>query len=1054
MNAGDAEDGDDVPIVAMGFEQLHELYAIADYQDPPTPVDEEPVATAEEIEDDEPSTAQDRPTTATGPATGLTGSATLAGANSGLMGPPARLDSGRQQEFEDLSIAVPHTRLASPLSDMELATGLYCDIAGVPRSMWPALRALLELGTWNISDTRSLPNTMDTVRSHIRRSLPLLEMRMVSIPVNPDKLPSSGKGKIAEDFFYFELETLLQAYLSTASVQEKMHTGLGFFVDAPAELWEADCWHSSIRTSSGIFARYPDRRQQQQSTRQDSAAIAPSEFRGTAGGPIFPSDFVQFQCDTTNCSCQKDSSRWHNGRVLGVARDRRTHRLCELDSVVVKIQRTYSVPQLPTNIRRILQEQPGGIQAIELLIAEHDVVFVLPAKVRPPPFSTVMHYTYQSAHCPQLLPDGKPNTFIRRIWNNREGTIRPVWQAHPIRGELEIMHFGRQSLIDRFDRTDMDVLSMPFIMFIDGFGLYRNMYRSLMGFYLINGAFSYAERSRPTNLIPLTLGPHGSNMEQVAAALMPSLRKLDSGMELTVDGKEKFVCAFTLFFTGDMPQQQENSGMLKQNATYGCRFCYTPKGKLGDLTTDLVATGRYHHEVERLRAHLRSLPTKYQRKHFCDRIALGMNDQGSPLQSVSPALDVILTRPGDPAHSEFGGITKLLHNLLLDAVLTESAKREYNGILRKFRFPPDWQHLPSALHHLGSYTLSEHARWSIIGPIVLRTWLKDVHLKPQFVNAIPLAMHGILEEMRAQLGSAIPFSFVVITAFARVANSNRMLMSHPLSVQRHSEMLTALDLGRQTFQAMCEAASIASNRGSRPTSRAGTPASLGLTAAAGRLDLNDEADEVSKKTIRYRRDQERPNVHTGRHYPAIIQEYGLAANCNVLVGEQEHKVFKERIYKTNHNRPERDLLRHINMQMTARFLILGGFRSQDPALTAQVRRIKQACPGLLDRLLPPGDRNRAEALALGEEEDASEEPLPVRGFQVTDEPGHDAVKVRMMLSLTYVREQLGLPTRGENMTQKLRALVTAAFELDLDMPIVTAFQKVPIKWWKEISFNG
>ena len=132
MNAGDAEDGDDVPIVAMGFEQLHELYAIADYQDPPTPVDEEPVATAEEIEDDEPSTAQDRPTTATGPATGLTGSATLAGANSGLMGPPARLDSGRQQEFEDLSIAVPHTRLASPLSDMELATGLYCDIAGVP----------------------------------------------------------------------------------------------------------------------------------------------------------------------------------------------------------------------------------------------------------------------------------------------------------------------------------------------------------------------------------------------------------------------------------------------------------------------------------------------------------------------------------------------------------------------------------------------------------------------------------------------------------------------------------------------------------------------------------------------------------------------------------------------------------------------------------------------------------------------------------------------------------------------------------------------------------
>ena len=91
-------------------------------------------------------------------------------------------------------------------------------------------------------------------------------------------------------------------------------------------------------------------------------------------------------------------------------------------------------------------------------------------------------------------------------------------------------------------------------------------------------------------------------MEQVAAALMPSLRKLDSGTELKVEGKKKWVYAFTFFFTGDMPQQQENSGMMKQNATYECRFCYSPKGQLSDLTTDLVRTGRFHREVERLRA--------------------------------------------------------------------------------------------------------------------------------------------------------------------------------------------------------------------------------------------------------------------------------------------------------------------------------------------------------------------------------------------------------------------------------------------------------------------
>ncbi|KAN0077707.1 hypothetical protein V8E54_006011, partial [Elaphomyces granulatus] len=59
------------------------------------------------------------------------------------------------------------------------------------------------------------------------------------------------------------------------------------------------------------------------------------------------------------------------------------------------------------------------------------------------------------------------------------------------------------------------LLSVPLPAFIDGFGLYRNMIRSLMGFYLIMGAFTFVERNRRANILLLTLGPHGSSFDDV-----------------------------------------------------------------------------------------------------------------------------------------------------------------------------------------------------------------------------------------------------------------------------------------------------------------------------------------------------------------------------------------------------------------------------------------------------------------------------------------------------------------------------------------------------------
>ena len=133
---------------------------------------------------------------------------------------------------------------------------------------------------------------------------------------------------------------------------------------------------------------------------------------------------------------------------------------------------------------------------------------------------------------------------------------------------MEIEKFTRKRFSDDFDKehnNGIQCISVPFQMFIDGFGPYRNSYRSIMGFYMVVGALTFQERTRRANVLPITLGPHGQNFDDVVDALQ-TLRPLEEGILMEVNGKKCLVCAFTLCYTGDMPQQQENAGFK----TPGC----------------------------------------------------------------------------------------------------------------------------------------------------------------------------------------------------------------------------------------------------------------------------------------------------------------------------------------------------------------------------------------------------------------------------------------------------------------------------------------------------
>ena len=259
--------------------------------------------------------------------------------------------------------------------------------------------------------------------------------------------------------------------------------------------------------------------------------------------------------------------------------------------------------------------------------------------------------------------------FIRRvvqrqvIGNKWTEVVTPLCHTHPIRGELETAYYGRSLYEHVWDQSKPHVRplrSVPFTLFIDGFGVYRNSYRSLMGVYVTPCGLKASDRLGSGHDVPLILGPHGSDFGDVVKGL-GTLTDLDRGVLMDVDGTETLVCAWTLAFIGDMPQQAENSGFKGPRAHKFCRARYAGAGNWTS-NFDHVKHGRFHHQVSRMHATMATLSESEKLQYGTQ---WGIN--GFPaLSTIAPALDIILSRPFDPAHSEYKGLFELAHFLLRD----------------------------------------------------------------------------------------------------------------------------------------------------------------------------------------------------------------------------------------------------------------------------------------------------------------------------------------------------------------------------------------------------
>ncbi|KAI1430444.1 hypothetical protein GGR50DRAFT_702193, partial [Xylaria sp. CBS 124048] len=390
----------------------------------------------------------------------------------------------------------------------------------ISRDAHAQLVEILQLAD-SLDEIKSTPKRLETSLKHIRRSLPLRKIRKLELELDNTVLPT--RTKLTEDLLIFDMKDLVATILSSPQMRSHAHIGMARLVDGEIlNPWEANWWGESVRSTSGQFFTFPD------------------------GKPIFPSDFISWRCPGDGgCSITESPfCSTHFGRVRYCGWD---YRLTDANANTVQ-----QPPKPILLVQKVIDRaQVSGHMAVdihntifrhrtmnrtELILIEDDEVALSPADVTIHIPDVKMDYHFDPTG--PVTPGPMTSEFtVRLIYNQGRREYRVVKLSAPHRAELELKAYGREHFLNFAGR---EMISLPFQVFIDAFGLYRNMYRTLMGIYLTPEFFPHNLRDKRANIFPLTLGPHGSNFTDVLAGLY-HIKELDSGTTLTLDdGTEVF----------------------------------------------------------------------------------------------------------------------------------------------------------------------------------------------------------------------------------------------------------------------------------------------------------------------------------------------------------------------------------------------------------------------------------------------------------------------------------------------------------------------------------
>ncbi|KAI5777603.1 hypothetical protein EDC01DRAFT_604245, partial [Geopyxis carbonaria] len=799
------------------------------------------------------------------------------------------------------------------LENFRLAFAIFCEAVSLSRSDYQKLRECLSMVT-DIEQIHSIPYELETLQTQLNKQIPTPAIYSKTIPVKPDKQSIRASGSLQKEtkMFFMDPTDFIKSILLNKQ-RDRSHFGMAQLVDEPTELWHGGAWAESVRTCSGQAARY---------------SAEPL--------PIIPSDFVVYG---TSLATSK------MGRVLRIYKDMRALSPTRDDFVVVLQE---CIPANHELMQGVLLDPPPLHNEMFLVDREEHSEIII---------------SHKFVHLHNYRTDYANYRFIIRrivtVSENKPKTIRSCRLAHPVLAELEIEQYGRDFLVSLSNPSNRQVISVPQMIFIDGFGLYRNVHCSLMGIYAVYSCQRSRDRNVLNNIYPITLGPHGANLSIVLDVIGTFIRRLEKGVDMFLDNPNTpfTIISPTLGFLGDTPQQADNMGCLRHNGTFGCRVCFINKAQYHNLGFDVELHGRYHYEMKNLRA-IASTLSGTAKHNFLKGKGLSDDVDQPPVHLLAPALDSIRSAPTDPPHAEVQGIGRMMQTLLIVYILEKPMQLPYSEALCGIVHPPGWPKIQSAIRHRLQWDLSEQSRAVLLTAVVLRVWLTDDKLRLDFAHTIVNAKKEKLRDFRAaHQGTKFGASELVMQIFHEMAVCYGLATSPTLSTDDSKRLRQLIVECRKTFTDLVDiivkAKSSKKNKG-RQNSRAGSIAGRSRASSTASRISATSAHQRVLKAKQLSMWANRSNVHIGLHYEMFRKHYATLFNLFVLPFEAKHREFKGMVQHTNTKNTLLQLLQKEMRKKGLGFLFQSVPGRYDSRLYQQLQDLSVTCPRLLKSLLQSG----------------------------------------------------------------------------------------------------
>ena len=396
------------------------------------------------------------------------------------------------------------------------------------------------------------------------------------------------------------------------------------------------------------------------------------------------------------------------------------------------------------------------------------------------------------------------------------------------------------------------------------------------------------------------------------------------------------------------------------------------------------------------------------------------------------------------------------HLFLMKVILTPATDKKYNKQFRQWFFFSDYARFQSSFNHLKNYSLTEHARWSIIVFALLCLWFRKEHLQLLFLHKFKQLLEIFSDKTAVD---------VIVKCFAAMIKNNNVCMTNDLAEDRTNFDVYVRNF-RQQYQQFLMAATSTYDVNLRFRSKTSVEKNpnLDLFASAEINAINwtefltitqrqiqpiDFADNTAERSVRanqYRNDTKRLNVHADIHFDRIIAEYDLLNHCNVLINENKHKYFKKIVYYTNHSNIEKTMLFRKNLRQTIRLLLLDEFAITESKIIRLIKNIHQNCSFLFMTLL-----FRSEQMFFEQND------LDSRFSAIFENDHHLQSHAIDRLKSKYCQNILKLSTRSsknmEVMSKNFKSALRYVYDKDYAIFNVLHFDIAVIQWCKKLAFT-